>query len=154
MVPYLYLATFATPAIKFVCLSVSVSCNPCNLCNQVLSVYLSLYLATKSVCLSVSVPYNLCNQVCLSICLCILKPLQPLQPSLSAYLPLYLATFATPATKSICPSVSVSCNPCNLCNQVCLSICLFILQPSLSVYLSLYLTTFATKSVCLSVSVS
>ena len=94
-----------------------------------LSAYLSLYLATFAtlatipVCLSVSVPCNLCNpcnHTCLSICLGTLQRLQPLQPHLSVYLSLYLATFATLATIPVCLSVSVPCNPCN---QVCLSIC-------------------------------
>ena len=101
---------------------------------------------------AVSVPCNLSNHTCLSICLCTLQPLQPLQPYLSVYLSLYLATFATLATIPVCLSVSVPCNPCN---HTCLSICLCTLQPLqpyLSVYLSLYLATLATKSVCPSVN--
>ena len=81
-----------------------------------------------------------------------------MQPYLSVYLSLYLATFATLATIPVCLSVSVPCNLCNPCNHTCLSICLCTLQHlqpyRLSVYLSLYLATFATIPVCLSVSVS
>ena len=78
---------------------------------------------------------NPCNQACLSICVCILQPLQPLRPSLS------VSVSCNPCNpcNQVCLSVSVSCKPCNLCNQVCLSICLCTLQPlqqSLSVYLS------------------
>ena len=107
----LFLATFATLDTIPVCLSFSVPCNPCNLCNHT--------------CLSVSVPPNLCNfsnHTCLFICLSNTRPLQPLQPYLSAYMSLYLATFAILATMPVFLPVSVLCNLCNPCNNTCLFI--------------------------------
>ena len=194
----LYFATFASLATIPVCLYVPV---PRNLLQPLqpylvyislylatfttsatIPVYLSLYLATFAtiltipVCLYVSVPCNLsnlCNHTCLPICLCTLQPLQPLQPYLSVYVSLYLATFttfatipvylslylATFATIPVCLYVSVPCNHCNLCNHTFLSICIRTLQPYLFVYMSRYLSTFAaleclaTITVCLSVFV-
>ena len=130
----LYLSTFPTIP---VCLSVSVPCNLWNLCNHTclsiclcslqpfqhlqpyMSVHMSLYLATLAtipVCVSVCVPRipcNHCNHTCLSICLCTLQPFQPLQPYLSVYLSLYLATFsAIPVSLFFV----VPRNLCILCN--------------------------------------
>ena len=81
----LYLAVFA---IKTVRLPESVPRNPCN-----------------QTCLPVSVPRKLCNifnYTCLSICPFTSYPLQLLQPYLSVYMSLYLATFAILAIIPVC----------------------------------------------------
>ena len=117
-----------------VCLYVSVPRNLCKPQNHTclsMSLYLATFatLATIPVCLSVSVPFNLCNpwnHTFLFISLC---TLQPLQPYMSVYLSLYLATFATLETIPVCLSFPVPCNLCNPCSHTCLSICLCTLQP-------------------------